>query len=306
MHLRTLFQTTFIFLLSSASSAFASGNSIRPKISPSRVVSDIRQSALLSTLRSLADIAAANGGNRAFGLPGFRASTDFILAQVSQHKHFVDVEKQEFEALFAYVDEIQLNVLGEDPIYVFGFTYSPSTPAEGITGELVLGPEGAAGCSKEGYDGLRYPVTDKIVLVQRFRCPDSSTFAGRVRAAVAAGAKAVIVYHDIPSKPTAGTLTAPDPVGYRPAGLIYLADGLKWKERLEGGEKLEVFFKQLQTIETRKTWNVVAETKCGDPNNVIVVSSLTSSPFFFFVVNTKGGLGRCSPGQRPSGGRYKR
>lgn len=274
MHLQALLPAALLFILSSSSPAFAK----KHKISPPHVVSDIRQSALLSTLRSLADIAASNGGNRAFGLPGYRASADFILAQLSHHKHSVNVKEQEFESTFSFVDEIQLNVLGEDPIFILGLIYSPSTPAEGVTRELVLGPEGEAGCSKEGYDGLGYPVMDKIVLVQRFKCPDNSTYGGRIRPAAAAGAKAVIIYHDEAPKPTGGTLYSPDPVGYRPSGIIHLADGLKWKKRLEGGEKLEVFFKQLQTIENRKTWNIIAETKSGDPNNVIVVSAFTFFP----------------------------
>lgn len=136
----------------------------------------------------------------------------------------------------------------------------------------MWGPDGLPGCSEEGYDGV--DVTDKIVLVERFRCPDATTLAGRVKAAVAAGAKAVVVYNNVATKVTAGSLGAPDPVALRPAGFINQEDGVAWRERVKRGEKVAVYFRQIQTIEPRKTWNVIAETKHGDPNDVIAVSIL--------------------------------
>ncbi|KAF8253190.1 Zn-dependent exopeptidase [Wilcoxina mikolae CBS 423.85] len=235
-------------------------------ITPSHVVSDITSRNLLQTLSALSKIAASNGGNRAFGLSGYRRSVDYILSRIPRT---ISAQEQEFTALFALVKDIQLREVGaEEDVYVFGLTYSPSTNASGITAELALGPPGLPGCSAEGYQGL--DVKDKIVLTQRFRCPDQTTLAGRVRAAVAAGAAAVIVYHDLPTKPTAGTLSAPDPVRYRPAGFIGLVDGEKWKARIEKGEKVRVYFRQIQVIEERKTWNVIAETRNGDPGSVIV------------------------------------
>jgi hypothetical protein len=246
----------------------------KPPITPSRVVSDITTPALLEPLQGLSTIAATNGGNRAFGLPGYRSSVDYILSLIPRT---ISAAEQEFTALFAMVDDIQLREANSSTdVYIFGLMYSPSTPTSGITAEFALGPAGLPGCSAEGYNGL--DVKDKIVLTQRFRCPDQTTLAGRVRAAVAAGAAAVIVYHDLPTKPTAGTLIAPDPVGYRPAGFISLADGEAWKARIEAGEKIMVYFRQIQTIEERKTWNVIAETKGGDEGSVIVVCPLLFHP----------------------------
>ncbi|KAH6918090.1 hypothetical protein BKA70DRAFT_8104 [Coprinopsis sp. MPI-PUGE-AT-0042] len=237
-------------------------------LKPEALAKDITAKGLMGNLAEFQKIATANGGNRAFGLPGFRASADYVLAEVKKLKRTIDVREQEFTALFAQTEEIQFNEVGKDPLYVFGLTYSPSTSDEGITAPLALGPAGLPGCDASGYTE---DVTDKIVLVQRFRCPDSTTLAGRVRAAVKAGAAAVIIYNDIPTKPTAGTLSAPDPVGYRPAGFISQADGQALATRLSAGEEINVFFKQKQTIEDRQTWNIIAETKGGDKNNVIVI-----------------------------------
>lgn len=241
-------------------------------ISAARAVADIETPALLRTLRGLADIAAAHGGNRAFGLSGYRASVDYIVAQARKHSRSIAVTVQQFDALFAIVDHISLAEVGsgsEGGVYVFGLTYSPSTPPKGITGELVLGPAGLAGCSGAGYANGTAGVAGKIVLTPRFRCPDDTTLAGRVRAAVAAGAAAVLVYNDVPTLPTAGTLGAPDPIRYRPAGFITQAAGEAWKKRLLAGETIRVAFRHLQTIKPRPTWNIIAETRCGDPRNVI-------------------------------------
>jgi hypothetical protein len=121
----------------------------------------------MANLVALQDIASANGGNRAFGLPGYAASVDYVWGRISEVAG-TKAWKQDFPAWFGQVETISLSVAGE-PIFVYGLMYSPSTNEEGITAPIVAGPEGAAACDVASYDGL--DVTDKIVLVQRFRCP---------------------------------------------------------------------------------------------------------------------------------------
>ncbi|KAK4108895.1 Zn-dependent exopeptidase [Canariomyces notabilis] len=222
----------------------------------------------MSHLHALHSIALTHGGNRAFGLPGYAASVSYIWNRIS-HTPGIKTWKQDFPALFGFVESIDLKVGGED-IYVFGLTYSPSTPPEGITAEIVAGPEGAAGCDDSAYEGL--DVAGKIVLVQRFRCPTGGTLAGRLLPAARAGAAAVIIYHDLTTNVTAGSLSAPSEE-HVPGGFITLADGLRIKERLAKGEKLEAWFQQTQIVETRTTQNVFAETAWGDPDNVIVLGA---------------------------------
>ncbi|KAJ4176780.1 Peptide hydrolase [Fusarium falciforme] len=241
----------------------------RPKLDSKRFQSDIKTKNLMGNLEALNDIAFDNGGNRAFGLPGYEASVDYIWKRISKVKG-AKVWKQNFPALFAFVDSIELKV-DDEPIYVYGLTYSPSTSEEGITAEIVLGPEGVAGCDASSYDNL--DVRGKIVLVQRYRCPTGGTLAGRVIPAAAAGASAVIIYHDLTTNVTAGSLSEPNPKKHVPAGFITLADGVKIKERLEAGETITAHFQQSQTIEERITQNVFAETQGGDPHNVIMLGA---------------------------------
>jgi len=222
---------------------------------------------LMANLEELNKIAFANGGNRAFGLPGYAASVDFVWKQISRIPG-TKAWKQDFPALFNIVESIELNVDGQD-IYVYGLTFSPSTSPEGLTAELVAGPEGLAGCEQASYDGL--DVKGKIVLVQRFSCPTGGTLAGRLLPAARAGAAAVIIYNNVATNATAGTLSAPNPE-HVPGGFINMVDGERLKARLAAGESLEAYFQQTQVIETRVTQNVFVETEAGDSENVIVVS----------------------------------
>lgn len=226
----------------------------------------------MRTLKDLDQIGIENDDNRAFGLPGYAASVDYIVKR-AKRLPWLKVWKQEFNATFAQTTNIKTQVVGEEEdIYTYGLTYSPSTPEEGITREVVVGPEGEAGCTADGYpNGV---AEGKIVLVRRYRCPDKTTLGARVKAATAAGADAVLVFHDVPTQVTAGSLGEYNPELFSPAGFINLADGERIKERIEAGEKVEIFFNLQQTVESRATWNVFAETRWGDKNNVIMVRSI--------------------------------
>jgi len=220
----------------------------------------------MSHLEALDKIASTNGGNRAFGLPGYAASVDYIWKHVSRIKG-AKAWKQDFPSLFNFVQSIELK-FNDEAVYVYGLTYSPSTSADGIAEDVVLGPEGTAGCDAASYAGLH--VEGKIVLIDRFQCPTGGTLAGRVRPAAAAGAAAVIIYNNVETNVTAGTLSAPSN-DFVPAGFINQVDGLAFKKRLRDGESIKGYFQQDQIVETRITQNVFLESIAGDADNVVVV-----------------------------------
>ncbi|ROT40411.1 aminopeptidase Y [Sodiomyces alkalinus F11] len=256
-------------VLSVASVATAS-TKCKPKLESEKIQADIKTENLMSHLDALNTIAYEQGnGNRAFGLPGYAASVDYIWSHIN-NVTATKAWKQDFPAWFGFVESISFQVDDND-YYIYGLTYSPSTPAEGLTAELVLGPPGEAGCYSQNYDGL--DVRGKIVLTQRFRCPTGGTLAGRVRPAAENGAAAVIIYHDLTTTPTAGSLGEVDLEGFVPAGFITLADGEALVERIEAGETVEAYFQQTQIVEERITQNVIVETEEGDPHNVIVLGA---------------------------------
>jgi hypothetical protein len=124
---------------------------------------DITTSNLMSNLHSLEKIADTNGGNRAFGTPGFAASRDFIVEQISKYSS-VKAWTQDFQAKYSEVKSISFLVDGKN-YSIDGLTYSPSTSDEGITAPLILAPTGNISCTAKAYEGL--DVKGKIVLIER-------------------------------------------------------------------------------------------------------------------------------------------
>jgi hypothetical protein len=219
----------------------------------------------MGNLAELQAIAEANGGNRAFGLPGYAASVDYIVSQTKDAKNF-RTWVQDFPALFNKVESIKFSI-SNTSYHVIGLSYSPSTTPEGLTLPLVLGASGPEGCTNAAYDNI--DVKDKIVLVQRGTCPDGTTLAGRVKPPAAAGA----VYSDVTTPVTGGTLSNPNPDAYVSSGYINKADGEPIVARLQAGEAIEAYFQQTQTVETRITQNVFSETIDGDSDNVVMLGA---------------------------------
>lgn len=229
---------------------------------------------LEANLVSLSDIATANDGIRAFGLPGYAASVDYVYDRISSVAG-AKVWKQDFSAVFSSEIRANLTVNGE-ALAAYGLTLSPATPAEGVTGQLVLGPEGSNACNASSYDGR--DVAGKIVLVRETLCDGysrSSQYAGIMKPAAAAGASAVIAIPDFQFNLTAGSLGVADDGTFIPSGFVnkYIGDPLE--ARLLAGEVLTATFWEDEYVDHRVTQNVFAETEGGDSENVIVVSLLT-------------------------------
>ncbi|KAK3356412.1 hypothetical protein B0T25DRAFT_449938 [Lasiosphaeria hispida] len=248
--------------------ALASGVRVKPLVDSETLQTDVTTAGLMSNLVALNDIALANGGNRAFGLPGYAASVDYLWNRISNISG-THAWKQNFSALFNSVESVELKFNNES-VYVVALTYSPSTSKQGITAEVVAGPEGVAGCNEESYSSLN--VTGKIVLIQRWRCPTGGTLAGRLLPAARAGAAAVIIYNDADTHVTGGTLSSPN-TQHVPGGFIDLVDGQRLKEKLRAGDPIYAYFQQTQIVENRTTQNVFVETTDGDPENVIVLGA---------------------------------
>jgi len=256
-------------------------DTIKPKVNPTALQAEMKTENLMSHLHALQRIADANGGNRAFGLPGYQASVDYIWSQISNIPG-TKIWKQDLPGNFQFA-EAELRVITgaggvnvSVPVVAIG--KSPSTPDSGIEAELVAGPEGVAGCNDTSYANLNLDVKGKIVLVERGVCggPNNTTLhGGKIIAAAQAGAIAVITYEDSPREVFSPELPEARP-DYVPAGAISQADGQKLKAQLSpvsGNNNntntplpVRVYFRQKQIRETRMTQNILAEIQ-GDPNS---------------------------------------
>ncbi|KAG7095478.1 hypothetical protein E1B28_006217 [Marasmius oreades] len=227
-----------------------------------------------TTIASLAQIATDNGGNRAFGLSGYDASVDFILKSIKKFdkERAFNVWTQPFEGLWTQITVHRLNISETESYIPVGLTYSPSTPVGGVTAELAIVPGDAKPCNAEELLATGANVTGKILLIERGSCPDGTTFAGKVKTAKGAGAIGAIIYNSQDPFISGGTLSAPNPE-YIPAGLLQRAQGLSLRDRVLAGEVLNVRYEQIQLLENRTTVNVLAETKAGNKNNVIMLGA---------------------------------
>ncbi|KAG8157630.1 hypothetical protein KVR01_012672 [Diaporthe batatas] len=242
----------------------------KPLVDSASFQADIVSDNLQADLVAFDEIATANGGNRAFGYPGYDASVDFVWSKISQLEG-VKAWKQDFPAVLNRDSRANLTVNGVR-YEVFPVYTSPYTPTGGLTADVVVGPAGSAGCEIASYADL--DVTDKIVLVEAGDCPGvrPGFLDGKVVPAARSGALATIIYNNVPSRQTSAGLSRSDPNDI-PAVFINNAPGLELKGRIEAGEIVNATVLSAEITDTRITQNVFAETIGGDPDNTIILGA---------------------------------
>ncbi|GAA3380032.1 M28 family metallopeptidase [Streptomyces racemochromogenes] len=218
----------------------------------------------LKVFQSIADY---NNGTRVAGSKGHAQSAQYVENVLKGAGY--QVSRHEFD--FVYVETIseKLKVNGDAgrdvPLKLM--TYTASGPEGGITAPLAVAPvdaDNTNGCDATDFAAGAF--TGKIALIKRGGC----TFATKQANAAAAGAVGAVIYNN-----TAGSLngTLGDAnAGKVPTGGISQADGEKLAaEAAAGPVSLTLDVRELR--ENRKTYNVVAETTGGDPDNTVFLGA---------------------------------
>jgi aminopeptidase Y len=251
----------------------AGGAIANEAITPDKVEADIQTDKLQNVLWNFNKIARDNGGNRAFGLPGYNASMDFVLERVrTRFGKYFDTTVQPFTHLFVATNFIGLTGPDGEDVRVATLMYNnPTALPGGATGELVAVPIDdvrGSGCFADQWEGI--DPTGKIVLVKRGSCAISE----KLRFAKDLGALAVVLINNVPGESIgAATLSAENVGKIAPVGVVTYEKGYEWFEAVSAGESLEVTLVVDAVAEDRQTWNIIAETKEGDPNSVIVLGA---------------------------------
>ena len=219
----------------------------------------IKIKSLLAGSQKLQDFADAHGGNRAFGSGGHNATVNYLYDTLNALGYY-DVVKQPFTEIFSS-GTTSLTSNGKK-IESSIMTYTPGGSA---SGSLVA--VSGRGCASGDYPA---EVKGKVALVSRGECP----FGQKSTGAKEAGAVAVIVYNNVPGA-LSGTLGAAFGE-YAPTVGISQEDGTAILEALKGGE-VTVDLKVDAVTEKRVNYNVIAETKRGDHNNVLVLGGHSDS-----------------------------
>ncbi|GAA3932636.1 aminopeptidase PaaP [Actinomadura viridis] len=243
-----------------------------------RALDSIQAPNAMKHLRAFQAIAEANGGTRASGTPGYAASRDYVAGLLKKAGYNVTVQP------FAFPFFRENSTAAMSQVSPEAKTYAP-TPPDGstlgdfatmtysgsgdVTGtiqavDLTLPPSpepgSTSGCEASDFAGF---TAGNIALVQRGTCD----FEIKARNAQAAGASGVIIFNEGQPGRTAtlqGTLNQPG-VTIPTVGVSFAVG-----EDLASPAGTVVRLKTDTESETRTTWNVLAESKKGDPNKVVM------------------------------------
>ena len=222
---------------------------------PDRLTRNVTVDGVNRHLVALQRIADQNGGNRAAGTPGHEASVDYVAGHLRDAGFVVETPSFTFER--ETVRTQTLTVGGTD-VAVTPMSFSPSSPAGGATGPLVVAT--GNGCAAGDYPA---GATGSIALVQRGVC----SFAQKQAVAGEAGALGAVIYNNVEGElnGTLGDLAA----GVVPTVGITKADG----EALLASAGAPTTLDLQITRETVRTRNLIAQTRTGRPDNVVMAGS---------------------------------
>jgi len=229
-----------------------------PPVDPAVLADAVELDAVMAHLTELERIAGENDGNRSLGTPGYDASVDYVAGALRDAGF--DVQTPEFDTTLFAVENEQLTVDGE-PMGVSALGMSPSTGPEGLTARVVrIAPDDTPGCEATDYDGV--DAAGAVVIVDRGVC----TFAVKEQVAAERGAAALLVANNEDGPLDAAGLGAESNPRI-PVGGVAGADA----ERLSAATSVTV---TLQTrTEDRKSRNVIAQTRTGSTDDVVVVGA---------------------------------
>jgi Zn-dependent M28 family amino/carboxypeptidase len=231
---------------------------------------------VLEHLEAFQAIADANGGNRASGLPGYKASVDYVVEQLEDAGY--DPQVQTF--IFDYFEENSelIRVSPNPRTFVNGTdflrnTFDSGSPEGTATGalrpiDLVLNPAGPAnsstsGCEPGDFAGMP---AGSIALVQRGTCG----FNVKVLNAQAAGAAGVVVMNEGQPGRTGLLNMIGDATGLTiPAVFATYEAGAN----LASTPGATVTVKVDYVADQRETYNVIAETSKGRADNVVMAGA---------------------------------
>ena len=227
----------------------------KPLVDSTSLQKEINIEDLMKGSQKLQDIADANDGTRVFGSSGSNATIDWLFEELTSLGTY-DVYKHYFIELFSD-SSATLAVEGSETDFV-PLPMSYTTPTDGVVvADFIQIAE--LGCETSDFPA---GTEGSIALISRGTC----TFATKAENAYLAGAVGAVIYNNLEGS-LSGTLGG---VGeYAPVVGVTQEEGQAIAAMLENGPvsgELEV----QSLIENRTTANIIAQTKGGDQDNVLV------------------------------------
>lgn len=232
-------------------------------------------SGILQHERAFQRIANLAGGTRAAGTPGYTASAAYVKARLKKAGYKVTEQLFEFE-FYQEVTPASLSQVSPVPqdYDTNTFTYSGSGNVVGgldaATNTVVPptpDPSSAAGCAPTDFAPAS-ATEPQVALIQRGTC----TFADKAANAIAAGYDAVIIFNEgNPGRTDLASGTLGATVSVPVVGLSY-ADGAALYASAQAGPTTVAVSTEV-IAETRTTTNIIADTRTGNKDKVIVVGA---------------------------------
>lgn len=206
----------------------------------------------------LRDIALANGGTRVSGTKGFDDSADYAEKVLRDAGYNVTRQSFQFQS-FIELPGTQLSQVAPTPTAAIEtniLSYSGSGSATAAVSVLPT----VTGCSTVDFAGF---TAGNIALISRGAC----SFAIKATNAQAAGAAAAVIYNNVPGELN-GTLGAEFALDIAVTGITQEVG-----QQLAAIQGLKLSITTSTQRGTATTSNIIAESKEGDANNVVMVGA---------------------------------
>lgn len=260
---------------------------------PSKLLPCIQTADLMAHMQAFEAIAQANPGadghpSRNSGEPGYKASADYVANLMTQAGYNVTIQTYQF-TYYAYTavpafSEVsptaQTYVLTQqwNPGRSVGTANASLQPAGGIIIPPTATSSSTSGCTATDFSGF---VPGRIALIQRGGC----NFGVKVLNAQAAGATGVIIFNEgNPGRTGVLNGSLVDAAGNPiiptiPVAFTSFSVGQdlfnQYQQAVQNNTPLPVMNLSIQAIVKPNTndYNVIADSKGGDPNHVVVVDA---------------------------------
>jgi Peptidase family M28/PA domain len=260
---------------------------------PSKLVECIQTVDLWNHMKAFQKIANQNPGpdgmpSRNSGEPGYKASVDYVAAVMKQAGYDVTIQPYKF-IYYAYTGIPAFTEVSPTPhSYTLGEEWGPgqstgtASAALQPVGGIIIPPtptsSSTSGCTPADFNGF---MSGRIALIQRGGC----NFGVKVLNAQAAGASGVIIFNE--GNPTRTDLligslfdAAGNPfVATIPVAFTTFAGGAnllgQYQQAVQNRTALPVMNISITAIVNPNAddYNVIAESKGGDKNHVVVVDA---------------------------------
>jgi hypothetical protein len=249
---------------------------------PQKLVACVTKGDLWAHMVEFQQIADANPGadghpSRNSGEPGYKASADYVANVMRAAGYKVALQEYKFH----YFSFVGTPVMREDtptprsfglgtefnPGPVAGTAHAMLQPAGGIIVPAAPDPSSASGCAASDFAGF---VAGHIALIQRGTC----TFAQKVANAEAAGASAAVIFNE--GNPGRTGLFSGSLAGTEHIPVVFTSYAVGTQLLTQtgpgSGPVLTIDVKAIDDP-NRSDWNVIADSRGGDPNNILVIDA---------------------------------